>query len=56
MIKSSEVAKELGISDVAVGKLCARLQVPKPPRGVLRQGAVESNSATSPDRGFSRGG
>lgn len=28
-----EVAKELGISDVAVGKLCARLQVPKPPRG-----------------------
>ncbi len=28
-----EVAKELGISDVAVGKLCARLQVPKPARG-----------------------
>lgn len=27
------VAKELGVSDVAVGKLCARLQVPKPPRG-----------------------
>lgn len=26
------VAKELGVSDVAVGKLCARLQVPKPPR------------------------
>jgi hypothetical protein len=28
-----EVAKELGVSDVAVAKLCARLQVPKPPRG-----------------------
>lgn len=28
-----DVAKELGVSDVAVGKLCARLQVPKPPRG-----------------------
>lgn len=28
-----DVAKELGVSDVAVGKLCVRLQVPKPPRG-----------------------
>lgn len=28
-----EVAKELGVSDVAIAKLCARLQVPKPPRG-----------------------
>jgi len=28
-----EIAKELGISDVAVGKLCEKLQVPKPPRG-----------------------
>jgi hypothetical protein len=28
-----EVAKELGISDVALTKLCKRLQVPKPPRG-----------------------
>ncbi|PUB84840.1 MAG: hypothetical protein DBP02_07505 [gamma proteobacterium symbiont of Ctena orbiculata] len=27
------VARELGISDVALGKLCRRLQVPKPPRG-----------------------
>jgi hypothetical protein len=27
------VAKELGISGVALGKLCMRLQVPKPPRG-----------------------
>ena len=30
---TSEVAKELGVSDVAVAKLCTRLQVPKPPRG-----------------------
>src|SRR5690349_14522806 len=30
---TQEVAKQLGVSDVAVGKLCARLQVPKPPRG-----------------------
>lgn len=28
-----EVAREMGISDVAVAKLCTRLQVPKPPRG-----------------------
>ena len=30
---AKEVARELGISDVALGKLCRRLQVPKPPRG-----------------------
>lgn len=30
---TSEIANELGISDVAVGKLCEKLQVPKPPRG-----------------------
>lgn len=28
-----EVAREMGVSDVAVAKLCARLQVPKPSRG-----------------------
>jgi hypothetical protein len=28
-----EVARDMGISDVAVAKLCARLKVPKPPRG-----------------------
>jgi len=28
-----EIARELGISDVALGKLCRKLQVPKPPRG-----------------------
>ena len=30
---TTEVAQDLGISDVAVGKLCSKLQVPKPPRG-----------------------
>lgn len=30
---TSEIAVELGISNVAVGKLCQKLQVPKPPRG-----------------------
>jgi hypothetical protein len=30
---TSEIANELGISDVAVGKLCEKLQVPKPHRG-----------------------
>lgn len=30
---TSEITNELGISDVAVGKLCEKLQVPKPPRG-----------------------
>ncbi len=28
-----EIAIELGVSDVAVGKLCEKMQVPKPPRG-----------------------
>jgi len=30
---TSEIAIELGVSDVAVGKLCQKMQVPKPPRG-----------------------
>lgn len=30
---TSDLTKELGLSDVAIGKLCTRLQVPKPPRG-----------------------
>ena len=29
---ATEVAKDIGISDVALGKLCRRLQVPKPAR------------------------
>lgn len=30
---ATEVARELGVSDVMVAKLCKSLQVPKPPRG-----------------------
>lgn len=30
---TQEVAKDFGVSDVAIAKLCTRLQVPKPPRG-----------------------
>lgn len=39
-----EVARDMGISDVAVAKLCARLQVPKPPRGYWAR--VEAGQAT----------
>jgi integrase len=34
---SEAIAKELGISGVALGKLCVRLNVPKPPRGHWRK-------------------
>lgn len=34
---SQEVARELGISDVALGKRCKKLQVPKPPPGYWAQ-------------------
>ncbi|MCO6185219.1 hypothetical protein [Rhizobium sp. L1K21] len=40
---TQEVAKELAVSDVAIAKLCARLQVPKPARGYwarVRSGQV----------------
>lgn len=30
---TTKVAKQLGVSNVAIGKLCRRMQVPKPPRG-----------------------
>jgi len=30
---SQEIAREMGISDVALGKRCRKLQVPKPPPG-----------------------
>lgn len=30
---ATDVAQDLGISDVALSKLCRRLQIPKPPRG-----------------------
>lgn len=34
---TSKVAKILGVSDVAVGKRCKKLGVPKPPRGYWRK-------------------
>lgn len=40
---SEVIAKELGVSGVALGKLCARMQVPKPPPGYwarVRSGRV----------------
>src|SRR5689334_15478421 len=33
----SEVAKEFGISDVALAKICRKLDVPRPPRGYWQQ-------------------
>lgn len=30
---ASLLAKKYGISDVALGKICKRHQIPKPPRG-----------------------
>jgi hypothetical protein len=41
-----EVAQDLGVSDVAVAKLCARLQLPKPPRGYW----ARVQSGTTPRR------
>ena len=32
-----KLAKEFGLSDVAVGKMCRRLDVPKPPLGYWRK-------------------
>lgn len=43
-----DVAKELGISDVALGKLCKRLQVPKPPRGYWQRVAAGETIALPP--------
>jgi hypothetical protein len=34
---TTKVAKELGISDVALAKICTKLNVPKPPLGYWRQ-------------------
>lgn len=39
---ASEVAAELGFSDVALGKFCKRLQVPKPPRGYWAEAQMAS--------------
>lgn len=52
---ATEVAKDLGISDVALQKLCRRLQVPIPPRvgigpksGPVKppKGRISTHSAT----------
>lgn len=32
-----KIAKEFGVSDVAIGKMCRRLEVPKPPTGYWRR-------------------
>lgn len=47
-----EVAKELGVSDVAVAKLCTRLQVPKPPRGYWARVETGQTPRRAPLRAF----
>ena len=42
----TEVARELGLSDVGLGKLCRRLQVPKPPRGYSARARAEAATAS----------
>ena len=49
---ATEVALELGISDVAVAKLCARLQVPKPRRGYWAKVAAGQRPRQTPLRDF----
>jgi hypothetical protein len=49
---AQEVAKELGVSDVAIGKLCARLQVPKPPRGYWARVQAGATPRRPPLRAF----
>jgi hypothetical protein len=49
---TTEVAHELGISDVAVAKLCARLQVPKPRRGYWAKVAVGQRPRQTPLKAF----
>ncbi len=49
---TTEVAQELGISDVAVAKLCARLQVPKPPRGYWAKVAAGRKPRKAPLQAF----
>jgi hypothetical protein len=48
---TTHLAKEFGISDVAVGKICKKLDVPKPPLGYWRQvevGGVAQNPPPLP--------
>ena len=39
-IPTSQLAKKYGISDVALSKICKKLNVPKPPRGYWARKAV----------------
>ncbi|MGS2724527.1 hypothetical protein ACVBEJ_12360 [Porticoccus sp. GXU_MW_L64] len=49
---ATEVARELGISDVALGKLCRKLQVPKPPRGYWAKIAAGRKPRQPPLRAY----
>ncbi len=49
---TTEVARELGISDVALGKLCRKLQVPKPPRGYWAKIAAGRKPRQPPLRAY----
>lgn len=45
---TTELVTELGISDVAIAKLCARLKVPKPPRGYWAKVAAGQRPRQTP--------
>ena len=47
-----EVARDMGISDVTVAKLCAHLQVPKPPRGYWARVEAGQTPRRPPLRAF----
>ena len=51
------LAKELGISDVAIGKICKKYEIPKPPLGYWAKAAhdhkVNSFFSLSRVKGFS---
>lgn len=47
---TTKVAKQLGISDVAVGKRCKLLGIPKPPRGYWRKVYTGVITHTIPDQ------
>jgi len=49
---AKEVARELGISDVALGKMCRKLQVPKPPRGYWAKMAAGRKPRQPPLRAY----
>lgn len=49
---SEVIAKELGVSGVALGKLCTRMQVPKPPRGYWARVESRQTPRRPPLRAF----